>query len=454
MGFVMAKHGARTMLLKRACAMKNIDGKLTAQAVITGRVVDEDGEPLANVRVDALRSAYQNGRITYISNAGVSSNDKGEYRIFGVAPGRYYISAVYSEPNHFGPAEIRGDTDGDYAPIYYLSTPLLTDATAVQAVAGREIVGIDVRLTRQKLPHVFGKVIGLPKGVGAQVFLMDRGSGAFRRDGMKNVMVDERGYFVFRGITPGRYMLTALAITGGDRKIASAVIQVGSENLESVQLIFGPPTVITGSLRIEHSADLSSLKGRRLNFVPMGGGVVLISPTVALNTDGSFEVRNLRPDSYHVVFQPELHPYYVKSIRLGSVESTGPIVDLTDSLPSEITVTLGNRAAQIQGMVNDEDKPAVEATVVLVPDDRDKTYLYKTASADHAGKFTLNIIPPGRYKLFAFENAEVESWQDPEFLKVYEERGTSVELTEAANETKDLKLLRSPAISDLKALHP
>lgn len=188
-GFVASSYGARTVLtLRRSCAMKNIDGKLTPEAVITGHVVDEDSEPLRNVHVEALRRVYRNGRLTYMPHANASSNDKGEYRIFGIAPGKYYISAGYRDPKNFGPSEIRGDTDGDYAPIYHPSTPLLADAIAVQAVAGREIGGVNVRLARQKLPHVSGKVIGAPRGVGIRVFLMNRDIGPFRYDSMKNTV--------------------------------------------------------------------------------------------------------------------------------------------------------------------------------------------------------------------------------------------------------------------------
>lgn len=257
-------------------------------------------------------------------------------------------------------------------------------------------------------------------------------------------MDQRRGYFTFRGVTPGTYSLTALATTGGEREVASAVIQVAHESVENVQLIFGVPNVIAGSLRIEEKEDLGSLKGGRLNFVPIGGGIMLVSPVAVLKSDGSFQVKNLIPDRYRVVFQPELQSYYVKSVRVGPVASTEPIMDVTDSIPSEVTVTLSSRAAQINGVVNEENKPAVGAVVGLVPVDRDKTYLYKAARADWDGKFKINAIPPGQYKLFAFEAAELDSWQDPEFLKRHEESGISVVLTEAAHETKYLTLLRVP----------
>jgi protocatechuate 3,4-dioxygenase beta subunit len=99
-GFVAGEYGARgplqsgtTLSLARGQHLQGADFRLTPHAVITGRVVDEDGEPVANAQVQAMRYRYTQGRKQLQPFGGSSTNDLGEYRMFGLAPGRYYLSA-------------------------------------------------------------------------------------------------------------------------------------------------------------------------------------------------------------------------------------------------------------------------------------------------------------------------------------------------------------------------
>ncbi len=453
-GFVTTSYGVKgggrmasgTVLnLSARATMKNIDVPLTAQGVVIGRVVDEDGEPIPNVQVRAMRMMYQNGRRSLMTASGSSTNDKGEYRMFGVPPGRYYISALYRETTFYPATEIRSDTDGDYAPVFYPATTSAQNALQVDVPAGHEVSGIDLRLTRMKLPRVSGTVAGTGRAYPTSVMLMARDGGPVSYEGMKNTVVDGQGRFTFRGVLPGRYSITALSPTGGqDRLIASAMVDVTTQNVENVQLAFGPPTIVAGILQVEGRQDLGDLKGTglRLSLQPMDGGPMFGSNSALIKEDGAFEVRNIAPERYRIGFYPPSDNYYVKAARIGNTEVSEPIIDLTAAVPSEITITLSSRAAQVQGVVNAErDKPAPGATVALIPDDREKTYLYKTGSTDQDGRFALKGIPPGRYKLFAWESLDFGSWQDPEFLKPFEDGGVALLLSEGAQENKELKLL-------------
>jgi len=79
--------------------------------------------------------------------------------------------------------------------------------------------------------------------------------------------------------------------------------------------------------------------------------------------------------------------------------------------------------------------PAGDATLILVPDIRRRTDLYKTATADQSGRFTFDRVPPGDYKVFATSETDTSVWYDPEFIRNYESRGTVVRITEGNKST-------------------
>jgi len=104
------------------------------------------------------------------------------------------------------------------------------------------------------------------------------------------------------------------------------------------------------------------------------------------------------------------------------------------------------RGGTIEGRVFDEDKkPATNAKVVLVPDSsrRKRGDLYKNASADDQGRYRLSGLAPGTYKVFAWERIEDGAWQDPDFIKLYENLGRQVRIQEDQHATSDVTLIRA-----------
>src|SRR5260370_31425308 len=100
-GFVATSYGARgpnrpgtTLSLSRGQNLKDVMFRLTPHGVVMGRVVDEDGEPVPYVRVQLMTYRYQQGRKQLSFAGGGSTDDLGDYRIFGVAPGKYFLSAT------------------------------------------------------------------------------------------------------------------------------------------------------------------------------------------------------------------------------------------------------------------------------------------------------------------------------------------------------------------------
>jgi len=121
-----------------------------------------------------------------------------------------------------------------------------------------------------------------------------------------------------------------------------------------------------------------------------------------------------------------------------------PIKDLESSIETPLEVTISMRGGALSGRVADAArKPAVGARVVLVPEAarRSRGDLYRNTTADDSGAYELRGIPPGDYKLFAWERIEDGAWQDPEFIKLYEDRGVRVRIAEDGRQSANVTLI-------------
>ena len=159
--------------------LANVDMKLPRGGVITGRVADEDGESLARAIVSVVRYQYLRGE-RQLMPAGIDqTDDRGQYRIFGLAPGDYYVTAtaggmaeqimrsvLEATPPTGDPAENVG-----YAPTYYPGVLNPSDATRLKVVSGQEVASIDFQVQLVPLATVRGVV----SGANAMVMLVPEG---------------------------------------------------------------------------------------------------------------------------------------------------------------------------------------------------------------------------------------------------------------------------------------
>jgi hypothetical protein len=117
---------------------------------------------------------------------------------------------------------------------------------------------------------------------------------------------------------------------------------------------------------------------------------------------------------------------------------------VTSGTNGAIDIVLSGTGGQVEGVVlNADQQPATEASVVAVPDEPRRTQgrFYKEDRTDQYGRFTIKGLPPGRYKLFAWEDVEEGAYQDPEFIKKFEALGEAVVIRENSHESAQLKLI-------------
>ena len=423
--------------------------KLTPHGVVTGRVVDEDGEPLQFTSILLSGSNNVRGERRQFPAGSAVTNDLGEYRVFGVAPGRYYLSARYNENrNRF--AEDRSpvkEADEGYAPTYYPGTNDPAGAVAIAVTAGQELHGINLVLRKVRTLRVRGRVVNTVSGRtnrNLRVMLVPRDGPRGGFFGQFGAMVrDPNGSFDIRGVPPGSYTAMAMLFSDGKQFMARQPVEVGSSNVDNVSLTLAPGVELKGQVRVESQTQVPLEKVRVMlrlrNPGPFGGR----TNEGQVTADGSFVLSDVSPDTYNLAIRGAPDTVYVKSIRMGDQDGLESGLDLTRGGVAGIDVLLAGNAGQIDGTaVNAHDQPASGVLVVLVPDERHRqqTSLFKFGTTDTSGHFTMTGIAPGEYKLFAWEDNEAV-YDDPEFLKPFENRGESISIREGSRETKQLKII-------------
>jgi protocatechuate 3,4-dioxygenase beta subunit len=415
--------------------------RLTPSAVIAGRVTTEGDEPVPNVFVQAMKFTYQ-GDKRQLSDIGTSTtNDRGEYRIWGLAPGKYYVRATHPR----GPAMRPGGQV--YVPIFYPGVSDLSRTQPLELHPGDEITGIDLSFITLHSVRVSGRVVNassLP-AKDAQVTLVG-GSGTMTF-AAGQASTDAKGAFEIRGVAPGSYTLIAEQFGNADPEKVTrgrTPLEVGEGNLNDVEVIIGPGASVSGHVRVEGKtnpdfAKLTVALDAQDDLSSMG-----FAPDVSnvpLRSDGTFTFHDVPEGTYHIKVLPLPDGYYLKPSGEGDAVEAGVKVGRNHAAAVELTLSAG--AGHITGTVAKDQQPFAGATVVLVPDGtrRGQPRFYRQALTDSSGRFNISSVTPGDYKLLAWEEIERGMYLDPDFLQSYEDSGKPVHVEEGANLNLQLDLI-------------
>lgn len=432
--------------------MKGLDLKLTPQAVITGRVLDEEGEPVANANVQCLKYQYLRGKRQLAPAGSGNTNDLGEYRLFGLAPGRYFLSAqIWGMQQALAAAAVGAGAvsqrpagpEEAYVPTYYPRTNDPAAASPVQLNPGDTARGIDLQLLRTRTLRVSGRVIN-NTGITARHVMVDlrprQGAGTPQRTSVR----DSDGYFELRGVAPGSYVLAAALFFEKTFYSARVAVDVGAVNVEDLQLQLSQGAEVKGVLRAEEDAPIT--KGNvRVFLTPRAEGISFGGAPQTLADNGSFTFQNVAADEFTLNVSGLPEGFFVKQVRLGDRDITYSAVDLSQGAAGVLQILVSAKGAQVDGTVTDADgNPAPAAQVVLVPDGdrREVLQLYRSVATDQSGAFQLRGLPPGDYRLFAWQQVEDGAWMDPDFLAPMAAKGEKVSLAEGGRESRPLKMVQ------------
>jgi len=164
----------------------------------------------------------------------------------------------------------------------------------------------------------------------------------------------------------------------------------------------------------------------------------------SIKSDGSFILSNVSDDSYQLQVWGLPEDFYLRAVRLGGDDVLEPGLNVSRRQPpGSLEVLVSPNGGRVDGLVLKDDKPFSGATVTLVPesDRRKEERLYKSTTTDQNGQFSVRGMAPGDYKLFAWEAIEEGAYQDPDFLRPYEERGKPIHVDEGSRLNSQLQLI-------------
>lgn len=437
-------------------AAKDLVLRMTPHGVISGRVLDEDGDPMRGAPVEALHRVWTNGKGQLGPAQQVSTNDKGEFRLFDLPPGTYYLEAtarpamlVFAQPLMAPTGMSHAQPQSELVATYYPNAVEASQAVPVDLAPGAQLDRKDIQLRRETLYSIRGQVEGEndPRNPGRYQLTLDPLGGLL---GLRGPMTSRMGnYFVFSGVVPGSYIVSAVDMAGAERRFARQRVDVVAADVNDVDLTFSPGSDIKGSVRFEGPAP-GPLPNLQVTLRPEGSRPLIVGPlSAAIKPDGTFTLSDVTPQAYMMRVAPQ-NGFYLKSVRIGEQEFPNGRVDLTGG-PAAITVLLGTDVGQVEGTVHNESgEPVARARVTLIPMGvhLGREDLERYAFSNDEGGFTLRSVAPGSYEAFAWEDVPIGAPQDPDFRKPFEKQGISVTLASSGHQTIDLQVIPASAIAN------
>jgi hypothetical protein len=427
--------------------LRQVAFRLVPLGAIAGRILNEDCEPIQGVGIEALRSSYANGRRQLVSVSGTSSNDRGEYRIFGLRAGRYLLrasmpGAPMSRP--FESGALVPEVQDFYAAIYFPGTPDVDSASAISLAEGGELADVDFRLHKVRAVTVRGHLVspaGRFSSSQIQVVLAHNEAGFASFIDRASAVVDpSSGKFEIHGVSPGSYLLIASQLFAGRAFGGRIPVEVSlASPPEDATLPLAPAFEITGSVEVE-GVPRGAPQNLSLRLAPSEGLALGPEPLGKVGSDGSVRLAGVTPGLWALSVDPLPEGLWVKTESFANNDAVAGEVNVIESGRGQLRVVLATNGAQISGTVGKDGQPS-RAIIVLAPaapELRSSRLLYRVTNTTEHGMFILRNVRPGTYKLFAFQEIEPFAWLDPELLRTVEASAEPVTIGPGENLQLDL----------------
>jgi hypothetical protein len=404
---------------------------LTPGSTISGHVTTAASKPIADITVQVLKRAYQSGLLELTEVSSTQTNKLGEYRIASLMPGKYFMRVMFLDP----PPAKAGSTES-YVPTYYPSTSDQTQAVPLELRPGEELGGMDMTLTLRHTFTVKGRVLdAVSKAPVAESEVT-----LVAREGTINPSpyhadADAKGGFELPGIPPGDYVVSAEKLSESDtpeRRSGQKSVRVADTNVNGADIIVARGVEVSGTIHVEGKAkvELSEITGSIEATESWASESSSDIDATHVRSDGSFAFYEVPEGNYRINFSGVPQGFYLKSSGGGDAESAFTVSRGQALRGLDFVLTAG--AARIEGNAVNDEQPAPNVAIVLVPsgERRAQPHYYKQMSSDRQGKFVMQSVVPGDYKIFAFEELERGAFMDPEFLAAYEGSGKDVTVKE------------------------
>lgn len=495
-GFVTMQYGqsrpfeaGKQIELADAQVLEKADVTLPRGSAVSGRILDEYGEPVSDASVTAMRLQYAAGRRRLAPTGRPSmTNDLGYFRVFGLPPGEYYLSASVRTFDSMVMDLIGGGSSGGptgsnsnsgYAATYYPGTQSPAEAQRLSLVVGQEMQ-IDLQMQPVRLARITGTALqsdGKPMA-NAMIMLIPTMKEAMGLMPGGTSRTDKDGNFTLNNVAPGDYSVQAQSLvalmsaasqvmsmmSGGEsketaaakpmeREFAVANVSVAGEDISGLTITGTRGARATGKLVFDgNERPTEPLTSLRMIAVPtdadsMGANASAFG-MASVKENGTFEIDGLAGGRVFQFMNPP-KGWSIKRITHDNDDVTDRGHDFKPGEEVDgFEIVMTRRTQRVTGkVVNENGDPLKEYTVVAFPEDQQKWTLPSNRWIQHGrpdqdGKFDITPLPAGKYLVVAVEYVAQGEWNDPEWLARAARRASKVTLEEGASAALDLKLVK------------
>ena len=461
-GYLVTEYGQRRafergtpLTLADAATLERIDITLSPSGAIAGRLTDENGDPVEGAMVQLFQVRFADSRRQLVPVPGVAvrtSNDLGRYRLFGIPPGDYIVSAATNL------TVSRNVTEGipGFATAYAPGTPNAAEARTVSIDLSQEVGDVNVIFAPIATARIAGAAMdstGAPLHPnGTFVLSASHRSGALAPAPMRGNL-NASGEFDIKNVSPGEYVLQVsgqrhreqdegefaaqyLSVNGKD--IADLHIRTSAGSRLSGRVRFdgvstSNPTAEQAKINARLSADVTALPVD-LDRAPSSGSLARDRTSPA---DGAFDLRGLTgPRLIRLVREPA--GWMLKSVLVGGIDVTDTPLNFGTQAESleNVEIVLMQRVSELSGRLTDARGRPSSGYVVVFSTDRDRwgqwSRFVKFARSMQDGSFSVRGLPAGDYHVAAVDRLleGIGEWQDPELLESVSASAVRIALAE------------------------
>jgi hypothetical protein len=435
--------------------VQDVEVRIPPLASISGKVVDENGQPMAEVNVMAVRYVYIGvGGKRLQTSGSAQTNDRGEYRMFDLQPERYYLIAMSnqrgSQPRPADGENVHSTVPEEgYAPVFYPGVADISQASPQEIKPGAEWAGADFKLRQLPTYHIRGTLSGGTGARGGRTMVRAQWCGQDESELPFSLGVSQSTgtSFDVSGAAPGTYCLMVQQPAGGGMIAAKKVVTVKAGDIDGIEFAVPPAFTLNGTVTIDGTppTPMPQINIGLYNIEARGSRQGNVA-----KSDGSFQIDSLYPGSYTMSLpQGQL---YAKSILYGSQDVTNGVIP---SLQPDIklTITLGTDPGEIDGTVQPGSvESGAPVLVAAIPEDAyaARTDMQKLAPSAAGTNYSLANVPPGNYKVFALETSDFGDVMNRDLMKLLDGNATAVTVTASGHQQVSVTAIPAGVVEQAK----
>lgn len=455
-------------VLSKEAAQANLS--MTPGAIVGGRIYDANGQAMSNANVQIFTVAYAFGQAVLAPLVAKVTDDRGEYRLFWVPPGDYYLAVTPRAPAPSPGVPASPLT----VKTFYPGVTEIGQARLVRILGGEDMAGMDIGIRTARAFKVSGQIssllpppappqLGAPGINGAVLMLLNRDPAAPDDGGTRAAgtvpLLPTTGQFELANVLPGSYELFArvadpAAGSAGAPPFAwgRARFEVRDNDVSNISITVPPSLEVRGTAAAAGGARIPP--NTRVTLLPADAALkhpayqLVFTRSGLVAPDGAFSIPAVLEGLYRVAGLAGLGPdLYLADVRQGamSVFDSGFTISARSNDPIQLVV--GSGAGTVEGVVRESpSKEFPGAHVALIPEAsrRENLALYFPATSDASGRFVIRGIPPGDYKLFAWESISPFAYQNAAFMARYEDRGRAIHVGQGGTSSAEVTVI--PAV--------